>query len=287
MPKMLTITIITVSYNSEKTISDTLKSISKQTHPYIEHIVVDGGSKDNTLAIVKGFRHIKKVVSEPDYGIYDAMNKGLSMATGDVIGFLNSDDVYADDLVLERVANVFEMRHVDSLYSDLEFFKDDVNDVTRVWNAGLIKRQRFLFGWMPPHPTFFVKKEVYQKFGDFDINFRHSADYELMLRFLYRHGISAHYLQGISVKMRTGGSSNASFKNRWQANREDQFAWRKNALQPRFFTTFLKPLVKLEQFKLMYRQLRLFKQSLRGTYSYTPNPILEKQYSSAAEMTSF
>jgi glycosyltransferase involved in cell wall biosynthesis len=285
MTKMLTITIITVSYNSEKTIYDTLKSISQQTHPYIEHIVVDGGSKDNTLSIVKSFSHIKTVVSEPDYGIYDAMNKGLSMATGDVIGFLNSDDVYADDMVLERVANVFEMRHVDSLYSDLEFFKDDVNDVTRVWNAGLIKRQRFLFGWMPPHPTFFVKKEVYQKFGDFDINFRHSADYELMLRFLYRHGISAHYLQGISVKMRVGGSSNASFKNRWQANKEDQFAWRKNALQPLFFTTFLKPFVKLEQFKLMYRQLRIFKQSLRRSYTYTPTQMLGEQYNSVAEIT--
>jgi glycosyltransferase involved in cell wall biosynthesis len=282
---MLTITIITVAYNSEKTIRDTLRSIRNQTYPHIEHIVVDGGSKDNTLSIVAGFNHIKTVVSEPDYGIYDAMNKGLSMATGDVIGFLNSDDVYADDMVLERVANVFEMRRVDSLYSDLEFFKDDVNDVIRVWNAGLIKRQRFLFGWMPPHPTFFVKKEVYNQFGGFDINFRHSADYELMLRFLYRHGISSHYLQGISVKMRAGGSSNASFKNRWQANQEDQFAWRKNALKPHFFTTFLKPLVKLEQFKFLYRQLRLFKQRVRGTYAYTPNPMLGEQFGSVAELT--
>jgi hypothetical protein len=133
---------------------------------------------------------------------------------------------------------------------------------------------------MPPHPTFFVKKEVYKTFGGFDINFRHSADYELMLRFLYRHGISTHYLQGITVKMRVGGSSNASFKNRWQANREDQFAWRKNALQPHFFTTYLKPLVKLEQFKFLYRQLRIVKQRISGTYTYIPNQMLQEQYGS-------
>ena len=278
---MLTITIITVAYNSEKTIGDTLRSISNQTYPNIEHIIVDGGSKDNTLAIVQRFSHVKKVVSGSDYGIYDGMNKGLKLATGDVIGFLNSDDVYADDMVLERIAHVFETKKVDSLYSDLEFFKGNVENVTRSWNAGLIKRQRFLFGWMPPHPTFFVKKEVYQKFGHFDLNFRQSADYELMLRFLYRHGISAHYLQGVSVKMRVGGLSNASFKNRWQANQEDQFAWRKNALQPLFFTTIMKPLVKLEQFKFLYRQLRIAKQILRGTYTFSRKSILSEQFGNA------
>jgi glycosyltransferase involved in cell wall biosynthesis len=259
---MTTISIITVAFNSEKTIRDTLLSVSKQTNKNIEHIIVDGGSKDNTLSIVAEFPHISKVISERDYGVYDAMNKGLRLATGDVIGFLNSDDIYADDMVLDRVANVFELKNVHSLYSDLEFFEGESDNVVRVWNAGALKRKRFLFGWMPPHPTFFVKKSVYMNFGTFDVKFRQSADYELMLRFLYRHGISSHYLQGTSIKMRVGGLSNASFKNRWHANNEDEFAWRHNALKPYFFTLWMKPFIKLEQFKLNYRRLRIFKQKM-------------------------
>jgi glycosyltransferase involved in cell wall biosynthesis len=259
---MLTISIITVTYNSAHTIRDTLLSVSEQTNKNIEHIIVDGGSKDNTLAIVAEFPHVSKIISERDYGIYDAMNKGLNIATGDVIGFLNSDDIYADDKVLDRISSVFELKNVNSLYSDLEFFEGTPDNVVRIWNAGALQRRRFLFGWMPPHPTFFVKKSVYTNFGTFDVKFRQSADYELMLRFLYRHGISTHYLQGISIKMRVGGASNATFKNRWQANSEDQFAWHNNALKPYFFTLWLKPLIKLEQFKLNYRRLRLAKQKI-------------------------
>lgn len=274
---MLTITIITVAYNSEKTIADTLQSVSEQTYPHIEHIVIDGGSKDNTLSIIRGFKHVTKIVSEPDYGVYDAMNKGLQHATGDIIGFLNSDDIYADSMVLERIANVFELKNTDSLYSDLEFFAENANNVVRVWNAGLVKRKRFLYGWMPPHPTFFCKKEVYERFGKFDVTFKQSADYELMLRLLYRHGISMHYMQGVSVKMRAGGLSNASFKNRWRANQEDAFAWRKNGLQPYFFTALMKPLVKLEQFKSVYRALRIFKQQAGHIYYKTSKPILKEQ----------
>jgi glycosyltransferase involved in cell wall biosynthesis len=276
---MITISIITVAYNSEKTIRDTLLSVSKQTNKNIEHIIVDGGSKDNTLAIVAEFPHIKKIISERDYGLYDAMNKGLRVATGDVIGFLNSDDIYADDRVLDRVAQVFELKNVSSLYSDLQFFEGHADNIVRVWNAGCLQRRRFLFGWMPPHPTFFVKKSVYTNFGAFDIKFRQSADYELMLRFLYRHGISSHYLQGTSIKMRVGGASNATFKNRWQANNEDEFAWRNNALKPYFFTLWLKPFIKLEQFKLNYRRLRIVKQKIyRLAHIRTrPLPILEEQ----------
>lgn len=266
---MLKISIITVAYNSEKTIRGTLQSIANQTYPNIEHIVVDGGSKDRTMDIVRSFNHIKKAVSEKDYGIYDGMNKGLALATGDIVGFLNSDDIYADDLVLERVANVFELKDVDSLYSDLSFFKETEDNITRIWNAGLIKRKRFLYGWMPPHPTFFAKKSVYDRFGGFDINFRQSADYELMLRLLYRHGITSHYLMGISVMMRTGGASNATLGNRWRANREDRFAWNKNALEPHFYTIWMKPLAKLEQFQAFYRGLRLFKNQINNTYKST------------------
>jgi glycosyltransferase involved in cell wall biosynthesis len=284
---MLTISIITVAYNSEKTIRDTLLSISRQSYPNVEHIIVDGGSKDSTMSIVKEFSHIHKVISEPDKGVYDAMNKGLRLATGDVIGFLNSDDMYTDNRALERIAQVFELKNTDSLYSDLEFFEGHADNVVRVWNAGLIKRRRFLYGWMPPHPTFFVKKEVYQRFGVFDLAFKQSADYELMLRFLYLHGISSHYLQGISLKMRVGGLSNATLRNRWEANCEDRFAWHKNALKPYFFTVLLKPLAKLEQFQMMYRVLRLFKQKAYHTANIpipsTSSPILEEQRAAAME----
>ena len=278
---MRTISIITVAYNSEKTIADTLASISRQTYPNIEHIVVDGGSKDGTLAIINQFPHIKKVISEPDYGVYDAMNKGLRAATGEIVGFLNSDDIYADDMALERIAHIFETKNVDSLYGDLEFFEGNPNNVVRIWNAGLIKRRRFLFGWMPPHPTFFAKKSVYDRFGAFDIAFKQSADYELMLRLLYRHGISTQYLQGTYVKMRTGGLSNASFKNRWRAHKEDAFAWRKNALQPLFFTVWLKPVAKLEQFQAVYRMLRIFKQRVNQTYIVPTNTSEQKPFPTA------
>lgn len=280
---MITISIVTVTYNSEHTIRDTLLSVSQQTNKNIEHIIVDGGSKDNTLAILAEFPHVSKIISERDYGIYDAMNKGLNIATGDVIGFLNSDDIYADDKVLDRVANVFELKNVSSLYSDLEFFEGTADNIVRVWNAGALQRRRFLFGWMPPHPTFFVRKNVYKNLGTFDVKFRQSADYELMLRFLYRHGISSHYLQGTSIKMRVGGASNASFKNRWQANNEDEFAWRHNALKPYFFTLWLKPLIKLEQFKLNYRRLRIVKQKIYSLAHIKADnlpvlPTLEEQH---------
>ncbi len=275
--KMIPITIITVAYNSEKTIRNTLKSVSSQSYPNIEHIVIDGGSKDKTLAIVAEFPHIKKVISERDYGVYDAMNKGLKLATGEVVGFLNSDDIYADDKVIDRIAQVFETKNVQSLYSDLEFFEDNPDNVVRVWNAGAIQRRRFLYGFMPPHPSFFAKKSVYTNFGNFDLRFKQSADYELMLRFLYRHGISAHYMQGVSVKMRIGGLSNARFKNRWAANSEDRFAWDHNSLKPYFFTLWLKPFGKLEQFKINYRRFRAVKQKIDawGIFNTQRLPALE------------
>ena len=244
---MLTISIITVAYNSEKTIRDTLSSVSRQTYPHIEHIVVDGGSTDNTLAIVREFPHIKKVISERDKGVYDGMNKGLRLATGNVIGCLNSDDMYADNYAVERIAQAFEQKNIDSLYSDLEFFEDEPNNVVRVWNAGLIKRRRFLYGWMPPHPTFFVKRSVYQKHGNFNLDLVSAADYELMLRFIHKHQIKLAYLPEFIIKMRVGGKSNVSLKNRIRANNEDRKAWKINGLKPHFYTLYLNPLRKIIQ----------------------------------------
>ncbi|HZF62996.1 MAG TPA: glycosyltransferase family 2 protein [Chitinophagaceae bacterium] len=243
------ISIITVTYNSSATIADTLKSVRSQTYPNIEHIVVDGYSTDNTLAIVKSFPHVSKCISEKDAGIYDAMNKGLKLATGDIIGILNSDDMYADEDVLMKVAEEFSSGDVDTLYGDLHYVHPHNTDkVVRVWKSGNFAKSSFHYGWMPPHPTFFVRKEVYDTVGLFNISLKTAADYELMLRILYKHGYNANYLPHVMVKMRAGGISNGSLKKRWTANKEDRMAWRLNGLQPYFFTLYMKPLRKIFQF---------------------------------------
>lgn len=243
------ITIITAGYNSAATIRDTLHCIASQTYSNIEHIIIDGVSKDDTLKIVSEFPHVAKVVSEPDQGIYDAMNKGIQLATGDIIGILNSDDFYANKNSLEDVANTFIKNGVDSCYADLQYVNEkNTSRVVRNWISGNFNRFDFLKGWMPPHPTFFVKKEMYEKYGSFDLELNSAADYELMLRFLFKHQISTQYIPKILVKMRTGGQSNASLRNRFKANREDKLAWKKNGLKPRFYTTWLKPIRKINQY---------------------------------------
>lgn len=243
------ISIITATYNSSATVGDTLSCIKEQTHPDVEHIIVDGGSSDNTLGIVRQFAHVARMVSEKDKGIYDAMNKGIGLASGDVVGILNSDDVYADAFVLSEVAKAFEDPSVRALYADLQYvYPDDLSRVQRTWRSGRFKKENFYFGWMPPHPTFFVRREVYDKSGLFNLELRSAADYELMLRILVKMGISAFYLPRVIVKMRAGGVSNASLANRLRANREDRLAWKLNDLRPYFFTLYLKPLRKIHQF---------------------------------------
>ncbi|HEV9035223.1 MAG TPA: glycosyltransferase family 2 protein, partial [Puia sp.] len=240
------ISIITATYNSAATVKDTLTSIREQDHPDIEHIIIDGGSADATAAIVSGFPHVSKWVSEPDKGLYDAMNKGIRLAHGDVIGILNSDDIYADASVLSDVARVFEDPAVMTVYADLHYVQhDDMARVKRVWHSGPFKRNYFYYGWMPPHPTFFVRKEVYEKAGGFNTSLRTSADYELMLRILLKYGLSTRYIRRVTVKMRVGGVSNATLRNRFRGNREDRLAWKLNDLKPYFFTLYLKPLRKI------------------------------------------
>ena len=242
------ISIITVTYNSAATIRDTLDCITKQDYASIEHIIIDGASTDQTLEIVKDYP-LAKIVSEPDNGIYDAMNKGLNLATGDIIGILNSDDFYAHHQVISKVIRVFETEQVDTLYGDLQYVSQkDVRRIVRHWKAGAFHRANFHKGWMPPHPTFFVRRHIYERFGIFDTSFRNSADYELMLRFLLKNKVSTYYLPEVLVKMRTGGQSNITLRNRLRANLEDRRAWEKNGLQPRFYTMVFKPLLKLSQY---------------------------------------
>jgi glycosyltransferase involved in cell wall biosynthesis len=243
------ISIITATYNSAATVGDTLGCIASQRHPDVEHIVVDGASKDRTPDIVRAYPHVAKFISEEDRGIYDAMNKGIRMASGDVIGILNSDDVYADERVLSDVAAVFADETVMTVYADLQYvYADDLRKIQRTWISRPFNRRNFYYGWMPPHPTFFVRRKVYEKVGTFNPELRSAADYELMLRILLKHGFHAHYIPRVIVKMRAGGISNASLFNRLRANREDRLAWKLNELQPYFFTLYLKPLRKIHQF---------------------------------------
>jgi glycosyltransferase involved in cell wall biosynthesis len=243
------ISIITVSYNSAATIRDTLQCISKQEYSNVEHIVVDGNSTDDTVKIVREFKHIAKFISEPDSGLFDAMNKGLQMTTGDIIGILNSDDIYADNTTLTKVAAVFANPAIYCAYGDLQYVNQyNLKKVIRTWKAGKFKIKKFLYGWMPPHPTFFVRKEVYEKLGLFNITLKTAADYEMMLRILYKHEYAAAYIPAVLVKMRSGGLSNASLHNRFRANREDAKAWKLNNKRPHFFTVYLKPLRKIPQY---------------------------------------
>ena len=245
----LKISIITVTYNSSATLADTLRSVANQNYKNIEHIIIDGKSRDNTIEIIESFPHVSKWVSEKDAGLYDAMNKGVQMATGDIIGILNSDDIYAHADVLSNVAKHFANGDVETLYGDLHYVdQTDLSKIVRVWRSGNFKRSNFNFGWMPPHPTFFVRKEVYEKVGLFNLSLKSAADYELMLRILYKYKFDAAYLPEVLVKMRAGGVSNGSLSKRLRANREDRMAWKINELSPYFFTLYLKPIRKVFQF---------------------------------------
>ncbi len=243
------VSIITVCYNSAGTIVTTLESVAAQSYPHLEHIIVDGLSGDQTLDIVKRFPHVKKVISEKDQGIYDAMNKGVQAATGAIIGILNSDDFYTGPEVIREVVQQITATGSQALYADLVYVSSrNIERIVRTWKAGSYQERKFLFGWMPPHPTFFVRREVYAMYGSFRQEMKSAADYELMLRFLYKNNIPVTYLPKTIVKMRTGGQSNASLRNRWLANREDRYAWQVNGLRPYFFTLWLKPLRKVFQF---------------------------------------
>jgi len=244
------VSIITITYNSAETIEDTIQSVLSQDYKDVEYIIVDGASKDSTLEIIDRYKYsISKFVSERDKGIYDAMNKGVAMATGDVIGILNSDDFYADTHVISDIVKTIQQSNSDGCYADLVYVdRIETNKVIRSWKSGEYRHGDFLRGWMPPHPTFFVKRSVYEAHGNYSLQLRSAADYELMLRFIHKHGIRLSYLPRVITKMRAGGQSNVTIKNRWKANKEDRLAWKMNGLQPGFLTLVRKPLSKLLQY---------------------------------------
>jgi glycosyltransferase involved in cell wall biosynthesis len=244
------ISIITTTYNSTKTIEDTIKSVLGQVGVEIEYIIIDGGSTDGTLDIIKCFGdRVAKVVSEPDGGMYEAMNKGIKLATGDIVGILNSDDFYASGEVLKMVADKFAESGADCIWGDLVYIdKNDLNKVVRDWKSSSYKAGLFQKGWHPPHPTLFVKKSVYEKYGVFRTDLSTAADYELMLRFLEKNKISSAYIPQLLVKMRAGGESNKSYYNLIRANWYCYKAFGLNGLKINPLFILKKPWFKRHQF---------------------------------------
>jgi glycosyltransferase involved in cell wall biosynthesis len=248
------ISIITVCFNSEKYITSAMESVLNQTYTDIEYIIIDGGSKDNTLNIIKQFEPKfngrMKWISEIDNGLYDAMNKGIQMSTGDVIGLINSDDLFCDNLAIEKIMTIFNNdEQLDSIYADLYYVaQNDTDKIVRRWVTG--KQRPFKNGWHPAHPTFYIKKGVYEKFGFFNLDFKLAADFEIMLRFLDKHNISTLYLPEPLVKMRLGGETNKSFKNIYRQNVECINAFSLNKIfVNKFLYPFYRTIPKLLQFK--------------------------------------
>ncbi len=243
------ITVITAVYNNKGTILEALDSVHSQTHKKVEHIVIDGGSTDGTVEVVRAYGDkIDIFVSEPDEGIYDALNKGIALATGDIIGFLNSDDVYAHDRVLERISKAFRHENVDSVYGDLNYvLRDDITKVIRHWKSHEFSAKKLRRGWMPPHPTFYVKREVYEQYGGFDTSFKIAADYDSILRFLGLHQISTGYVADVLVKMRLGGVSNRDLRSILRKSGEDLKALKKNRIGGKR-VVFMKNVSKIPQF---------------------------------------
>jgi glycosyltransferase involved in cell wall biosynthesis len=224
--------IITVCRNAAATIPDTLAAVREQQYGDVEHLVIDGGSTDATLDILRSPENAEvRWISEADQGIYDAMNKGLALASGEVIGFLNADDLYADNQVLGRVAEVFADAAVDGVYGDLVYVdREHPEKVARYWRSCSYHPGLFQRGWAPPHPTFFVRREVYERLGGFNLKYGLAADAELMLRFIVKHRITTRYLNNLMVRMRLGGVTNQSFQNILEQNREIIEAFRDNDL---------------------------------------------------------
>ncbi len=244
------VSIVTACFNSSESIEDNIKSVFFQDYKDIDYILIDGCSTDNTLEIINKYKDkIARIVSEKDKGIYDAIAKGIDKATGEVVVALNSDDMYASNNIISKVVNLFNTTKAEAVYGDLNYVdRYHPEKIIRKWKAGAYKEGYFMKGWMPPHPTFFVKKYCYERYGSFNQNLKSAADYELMLRFIHKHKIKVAYLPELIVNMRTGGQSNVTLRNRYLANREDKKAWEINGLKPGALTLIRKPLSKLKQY---------------------------------------
>lgn len=244
----LKISLITVTYNAQKTLDRCIESVVSQNYTNIEYIIVDGASTDGTLQIVTRYnQYIDFFVSEQDSGIYDAMNKGIKMATGDIVGVLNADDVFTNDDILSNVALAFSEQHTDVLYGDLNYINHK-GTLVRKWKAGKYRPGLFNWGWMPPHPTFYCKRLLFDCYGLYDLQFGTAGDYELMLRFIHTNKAPVYYLQKVMVTMALGGVSNKNYRNRIAAWRNDFSAMRKNNVTIAQLCVIFKPLRKIFQY---------------------------------------
>lgn len=239
------VSIITVTFNSEKYLEDTLVSIFSQSYPDIESIVIDGKSTDGTLSILQKYQNKITYISEPDTGIYDAMNKGIELATGDIIGILNSDDVLLNNEIINNVVNSFSS-DVDCVYGNV-ILVNESNKIVRNYSSANFKLKDFEYGHMPPHPSFYVRKEAFQNYGHYNTSLKISADYDLLLRFLYIHKLKSKYLDFIVVKMRDGGIS-SSLKNKWLLNKEILIACRLQNINTNIFKVYSKYIFKWRAF---------------------------------------
>ena len=244
------ISIITPTYNSEKTISRTIESIISQNYSDLEYIIIDGASSDNTKNIVLNYKDKINInfISEPDKGIYDAMNKGIKIATGEIIGILNSDDLLDNSNILLKVSEIFNNPNIDAVYGDIKYFSKNISEITRYWEAGEYKESKLNNGWIIPHPSLFLRKSIYNKFGLFNTNLKIAADYEFILRLLKINKINIKYIHEVFVKMYNDGTSGRNIKQRIKGWKELKEAWKINSLKiPSFF--ILRRLVyKLNQF---------------------------------------
>lgn len=246
----LKVSIITVVLNNKNYIESCVKSVQSQSHDNIEHIIVDGGSTDGTLEILNHYSgKISKLISEKDNGIYYALNKGISLATGEIIGILHADDVYNNDSVIEKVVNVFNKENVDSIYGDLVYVeRNRLDRVLRYWKAGDFSISKLKNGWFPPHPTIFLKKSIYLRYGFYDVSLKIASDYDLILRLFLRKMISVYYLPEVFIKMRNGGLSNRNVICLIRKSIEDFSVLRKNVIRFPFFVLLMKNLLKVPQF---------------------------------------
>lgn len=244
------VSIITVVYNGAEHIRDCIDSVLGQTYPDIEYIIIDGQSTDGTVAIIQSYgTKVACFVSEPDKGLYDAMNKGIGLATGEVIGLLNADDFYRHDRVIANMVALVERTGSDAVYGDMLYVdRTDTQKLKRYWRSGWYSKNAFMWGWMPGHLSFFARRTLYERYGLFRLDLKSAADYELLLRFIHRHKAKLAYMNEVTIVMRAGGISNSSLKNRLRANGEDRLAWELNGMRPYFFTLWLKPLRKLGQY---------------------------------------
>ena len=245
------ISLITATFNSEKTLSVCMRSVLEQTYPNIEYILVDGNSTDRTLEIIKqkAIEHSNiKFISEKDDGIYDALNKGIKLATGDVIGFVHSDDLLANEHIIQEIANTFIKNNVDGVYGDLHYVSiDNVEKVIRNWRSKSFKTRLLRLGWMPAHPTLFLKSSIYKLKGNFNLNYQIAADYDFVLRIFSDKNYKFYYLPMVFTKMRIGGASNQSMENIIIKTKEDYVALRKNDISLPFIVILLKNISKIPQ----------------------------------------